>query len=456
MIISNEDFLIHQAPCTDELKKKILPYRAQEELLDKWLVKRLDTVLPRVMKRSGIDCWVVACKEYNEDPVLASLTPCAMMTARRLTILVFHLNEDGEVKRYALTRPGVGLDGIYEAVWTNPKGANWGDKDSLMPFGGKEPKANQAPCETQMECLARIIRQCNPSKIGLNTSNTFAFADGLSHNLYTQIMEALDEDQKAKVVSADEVCVGWLETRCEEEMAAYTGIMQIAHTMIAEAFSSKVVIPGVTTNEDVKYWMIQKVIDLGLTPWFDFEVSVRRAHVGEVSGETVIMPGDILHCDVGLKYLNLCTDTQENAYVLKQDETDVPEELKEVMKTVNRLQDITISHYKEGRSGNEILALARAQAIEEGIVPCIYTHPIGFHGHAAGPTIGLWDMQGGVPGQGDYKMYNDTAYSLELNVKCNVESWGVTLTFGAETDVLFTGDKTYYIAGRQEKFHLIK
>ena len=269
-------------------------------------------------------------------------------------------------------------------------------------------------------------------------------------------MDAIDEEYKDRIVEADGVCVGWLETRCPEEMAAYTGIMQIAHTMIAEAFSSKVVLPGVTTNEDVKYWMMQKVIDLGLQPWFDFEVSIRRAHVGEVEGEAVILPGDILHCDVGLKYLNLCTDTQENAYVLKQDETDVPEELKEVMRTVNRLQDIVISHYKEGRSGNEILALARKQAIEEGINPCIYTHPIGFHGHAAGPTIGLWDMQGGVPGQGDYTMYNDTAYSLELNCKCEVKSWDVTLTFGAETDVLFTGDKTYYLAGRQDHFHLIK
>lgn len=453
MGISNEAFLMN-IPSTEELKKKILPYRQREEILDKWLVKRLDTVLPRVMKRSGIDCWVVACNEYNEDPVLASLTPCAMMTARRLTILMFHLTEDGTVKRYALTRPNVGLDDFYESVWTNPKGADWQDKGELMPFG--KDSTNSAPCETQMECLHRMLKQCDPEKIGLNVSSTFAFADGLSHSLYTDIMAALDEEQKAKIVSAEELCVGWLETRIQEEMDAYTGIMQIAHTLIAEAFSSKVVIPGVTTNDDVKYYMLQRVLELGLEPWFDFEVSIRRAQVGAVSGTTVIIPGDILHCDVGLKYLNLCTDTQENAYVLKIDETDAPEELKNVMATVNRLQDITISYFKEGRSGNEILALSREQAIAEGIVPCIYTHPIGFHGHAAGPTIGLWDMQGGVPGRGDYLMYNDTAYSLELNCKCEVPSWGVTLTFGAETDVLFTNDKTYYIAGRQDKFHLIK
>ena len=266
----------------------------------------------------------------------------------------------------------------------------------------------------------------------------------------------ISEDLKEKIVSAENLCVGWLETRSKDEMEAYNGIMEIAHQLIADAFSSKVVIPGVTTNADVKYFMLEKCVELGLQPWFDFEVSIRRANVGEVSGVDVIRPGDILHCDVGFRYLNLCTDTQENAYVLKLGETDAPEELKEVMRTVNRLQDITIGNFKAGRSGNEILALSLKQAKEEGIVPCIYTHPIGYHGHAAGPTIGLWDMQGGVPGGGDYLMYDDTAYSLELNCKCEVKSWNITLTFGAETDVLFTGGKTYYLAHRQDSFHLIK
>ncbi len=454
MNISKEEFLI-KVPSVDELKSKILPYRRQEELTDKWLLKRLDTVLPKVMARSGIDLWVVACREYNEDPVLKSLTPRAMMSARRTTILVFNLKKDGTVSRMALTRPGVGLDGFYEGVWTNPKGAGWADSDELMPFGNKLDKYGNPP-ETQWECLNRVIKSCNPQKIGLNISKDFAFGDGLSAHLYKEILNCLDKDMKGRIVSAENICIGWLETRTEEEMAAYTGIVQIAHALIAEAFSSKVVLPGVTTNRDVKYYMLQKLTDLGLVPWFDFEISIRRAGVGAVDGDDVILPGDILHCDVGLTYLGLCTDTQENAYVLKQGETDVPEELKQVMKTANRLQDIVCENFKQGRSGNEILALSRKQAIEEGIQPCIYTHPIGYHGHGAGPTIGLWDMQGGVPGQGDYPLYNDTVYALELNVKCHVESWNTTLTFGAETDVLFTGDKTYYLAGRQENFHLIK
>lgn len=454
MSVSDVHHLMSDRVHAMDLKTKILPYRQQEAVRNGWLKKRLQTVLPKVMKRCGIDLWVVCCKEYNEDPVLTTLVPCAMMTARRTTILVYHLQKDGSVRPMAITRPGVGLEGYYEAMWTNPKGYNWDDSKSVMPDGAVVDKKS-AP-ETQWECLNRVITECNPEKIGINISDTFAFADGLSHGLYEQMMDCFSQENKAKVCSAEHVCLGWLETRTEEEIAAYNGIVQIAHSIIDEAFSSRVVVPGVTTNFDVKYFMMQQTIDLGLQPWFDFEVSIRRANVGEINDEAVIMPGDMLHCDVGVRYLNLCTDTQENAYILKLGETDAPDYLKAAMKQANRLQDITISHFKEGLTGNEVLAASRKQAIEEGIDPCIYTHPIGYHGHGAGPTIGLWDMQGGVPVQGDYPLYNDTCYSLELNCKVNIKEWNVEIAFGAETDVMFTGDKVYYLAGRQDEFHLVK
>jgi len=454
MYVSNEHAIMSVPVHVKDLATKIMPYRDQERVRNAWLKKRLQTVLPRVMKRSGIDLWVVCCKEYNEDPVLTTLVPCAMMTARRTTMLVFHLQEDGSVRPMAITRPGVGLEGYYEAMWTNPKGYNWDESKSMMPDASSVEKKSQP--ETQWECLNRVITDCNPKKIGIDISDTFAFADGLSHSLYTQMMDCFSEENKAKVVSAEKVCIGWLETRTEEELAAYNGIVQIAHAIIDEAFSSRVVLPGVTTNADVKYFMMQMAYDLGINPWFDFEVSIRRAKVGEIAEETVILPGDMLHCDIGIRYLNICTDTQENAYILKADETDAPQYLKDAMKRCNRLQDIVIGNFVEGRTGNEILAMSREQAIAEGIDPCIYTHPIGYHGHGAGPTIGLWDMQGGVPVQGDYPLYNDTCYSLELNCKADLPEWEVEIAFCAETDIIFTGDKVYYAAGRQDAFHLIK
>lgn len=431
------------------LKEKIYPYRKQVAIQDAWLKKRLDTILPMIMERWNEDMWIIACEEYNEDPVLKTLTPCAMMTARRTTILVFCRGEHG-VERYSLAQPHVGLDDVYESIWTKAMGQEWDINSSILLQSPEK--------ETQMQCLERLIQIKQPKSIALNTSDHFAFGDGISHRFYTKVKEIANR-LSIPITQGDKLCVSWLETRTSEELAAYHGIVEIAHEIIDEAFSSQVILPGVTTNLDVKFWMMQKVFDLGLTPWFDFEVSIKReGKLAYENEETTILPGDFLHCDIGLTYLGLCSDTQENAYVLKADEKNAPASLVEGMRIVNRLQDIVMENFKAGKSGNEILKLSREQAILEGIRPCIYTHPIGYHGHGAGPTIGLWDMQQGVTGtQGTYPLFNDTCYSLELNATINFPEWkDDSFVFPIETDIIFTNDKAIFAQERQTKLHLIR
>lgn len=428
MVISNQEKLVSEIPSVDSLKSKILNYRQREKFLDKWLNIRMSTILPALMKRSEIDCWIICNEEYNEDPVYWTLTPFSWITARRLTIMIYYLNEEGNVEKYSITR--YPIEG-YQQKWTNTD-------------------------ISQMDTLAAFLKELNPEKIGFNMSKDFAYADGLSHTLYQAMYDAFDDELRGKIVSAEKLAVGWLETRSKEEMAAYNDIVQIAHTMIAEAYSNKVIHPGVTTADDVKYWMMQKTVDLGLEPWFDYEVSITRFGGQHFEGDEIIMPGDMLHCDIGFRYLNLCTDTQELCYILKMDEDDVPEDLKKAMAVTNRLQDITKGEFINGRTGNEILRNSLQKAKSEGINATIYTHPLGFHGHAAGPTIGLWDKQGGVEGSGDYPLYDNTAYSLELNAKVYVESMGGEIPIAMETDILYKGGKVYYLAGRQTEFHKVK
>jgi len=435
-----------------KLHSKIISYRDQIEVRNRWLNERLDNLLPDLMRRYDIDCWVVMAREYNEDPVIMSLLPASMLSCRRTTILVFKMIND-ELKCYNFSRSSI--QPFYESAWTNPKGITW------PGFEGKvfstDPESNFEGDETQFQCLSRVLGELNPINIALNYSDDYAFSDGLSHALYKQFKESIPNHLTDRIISAEKLCIAWLETRIESELAAYTGIVEIAHEIIKEAFSSKVIIPGVTTNTDVKYYMMQKVIDLGLQPWFDYETSIIRQGVRGLGQDTVIMPGDILHCDVGLKYLGLCTDTQHNAYVLKLDEEDVPEGIKALQKDLNRLQDITLSMFEENKTGNEILSLSRKKAIEEGLEPCIYTHPIGYHGHGAGPTIGLWDMQEGVDGKGDYSLNNNTLYALELNILSTIPEWDdQEVLLGGETNILFKDGKTYYIGGRQENLYLIK
>jgi hypothetical protein len=316
----------------------------------------------------------------------------------------------------------------------------------------------------QWDALTDMITSHNPKKIALDYSTDFGHADGLDHTEYTQLMEKLSPALKSKIVSAEKLAVAWLETRTEREMQIYPQLIDISHHIIEEGFSEKVITPGITTTEDVVWWFRQKLSDMGLLTWFHPSVDVQRNdpqsfdHLRSFSTrpeEEVIMAGDLLHVDFGITYLRLNTDVQEHAYILRPGETAVPENIQKAFVKANRLQDILTSQFKEGKTGNQILADALAQAKQENIQASVYTHPLGFHGHAAGPTIGMWDMQNGVPGSGDFPMHNHTAYSIELNAATEIPEWKKTIRIMLEEDGYFDEHGFRFINGRQKEIYVI-
>ncbi|RYZ50881.1 MAG: M24 family metallopeptidase, partial [Chitinophagaceae bacterium] len=171
--------------------------------------------------------------------------------------------------------------------------------------------------------------------------------------------------------------------------------------------------------------------------------------------DQVIQPGDLLHCDVGITYLRLNTDIQQHAYVLRPGETAVPASIGAAMMAARRLQDFLTARFRNGATGNQLLAGALQEAKAAGIRPSIYTHPLGLHGHAAGPTIGLWDQQGGVPGPGDYPLYSNTAYSIELNATTYIPEWKKDVRIMLEEDGFWDGKTFRYISGRQKNIYTI-
>jgi len=419
---------------------KVLPLRRQADVTNGWLRERLRTVLPDVMRREGLDLWIVVAREYNEDPVLMSLLPAPMMSARRRTMLVFHTPEGGAFEALAIANAGIGLDGTYRPMW---------DKSRT-----EEAK------EDQWQCLRRVVAERDPRRIGVNVGEHFAFGDGLSHHEHEALREALGPDLWSRTVSAERVAVGWLERRTQGEIDAAGGINQIAHGMIGEAFSSRVVHPGVTTAVDVAWWLRQRAADLGLSCWFQPTVSIQRrgAQVGDIgsSPDEVIRPGDLLHCDFGFHYLGLATDTQQNAYVLRLGEEAPPAGLELALAAANQQQDLLAAEMVAGRTGNEILAAVRAAMAAEGLEGRVYTHPIGVHGHGAGPMIGLYDQQAGVPGRGDLPLHDDTLHSFEMFVEVPVPEWDQQrVKLASEQIVAFTGGRIHFLGGRQTELHRI-
>jgi len=417
----------------------ILPMEERAAVIDRWLAARVQTVLPELMRRAGIDLWVIVSREYNEDPVIRTMLPSTWHAARRTTILLIHdRGEDQPLETLAVSRYDVGE--TFKKAWDKEQdGEQWTH-------------------------LGRLIEERDPRRIGLNFSRTFALADGISHTEFELFSAALPDGFGERIVSAENLAIGWLETRTPDEMVAYQNIVRIAHEILAEGLSENVIQPGITTTDDVVWWYRERIRELKLTTWFQPSVSIDRPEAPETDmrdwvlkryDDDVIMPGDLLHVDFGISYLRLNTDTQQHAYVLKPGETDAPAGLKAALANGNRLQDILTGQFRSGRTGNDMLARALAQAKKEGIEASIYTHPIGYHGHAAGPTIGLWDQQDGVPGAGDYPLYPNTAHSIELYAETEVESWGKKVRIKLEEDAFFDGVKTHYIDGRQKAFLLI-
>jgi Xaa-Pro aminopeptidase len=424
--------------------------REQAVIQQQWLKQRLDTQLPALMRKYGIDMWVVPMREYNEDPVFWSIVAPETFAARRRTIYVFFDRGPAQgIERIALG--GSSQGGVFQAV------------RSTKPIAGPAGVAGrQAELwgDEQWQVLKTVIAERNPKVIGINKSRTFAFADGLSAGELEGMSEALGPAWTGKFRPAEGLAVDLIASRLPEEEAFYTRLTQLVWDTIEEMFSSKTITPGVTRTSDVVWFWRQRINDLGLGTWFQPSIEVQRKGVTaeQLGADPIIQRGDVLHCDVGITALRLNTDTQHNAYVLLPGETDAPAGLKKALANANRLQDILFEEIRPGLSGNEVLRAALTKMRREGIEGTVYTHPIGMNGHGAGPLIGLWDYQEGVPGRGDHKVIAGMWFSSELQATTPVAEWGgQPVRMAMEEDFILGSDgKPRWALKRQDRLHLVR
>lgn len=435
----------------------ILASREQASLIDAIQTERLERLLPPLMREQNIDMWVLISREYNEDPVLKTMLPASWMSARRRTMLVIYdpaatqniPNQAAEQKskpastpaptqqRFAIARYDVGT--LFKKAW--------------------DP--TQQP--DQWQALKQLIITKNPQRIGMNQSDLFGHADGITATELALLKTTLGPELSHKLVSTETLAMRYLESRSPLELKYYPQIAAIGHALIAAAFSNAVITPGKTSTEDVVWWLRDQTKTLKLDNWFHPTVSLQRASQNQASADfsgkkasDIIQPGDLLHVDFGISYLRLNSDQQQHAYVLKAGETDAPAPLQQALLQGNQLQDLLTSGFVDGISGNALLKQSRDLAIQAGLKPTIYSHPLGFHGHGAGPAIGMWDAQQGVPGTGDFPIRPNTAYSIELNHEVKLEGWQQPVLIMLEENGYFDGKVFKYLNNRQKSYHLIQ
>ena len=430
--------------------------REQAALQQEWLRKRVDSILPPLMRKHEIDMWVVPMREYNEDPVFVALVAPETFAARRRTIYVFFDKCAADarppsaacVERLALG--GTSQGGVFEALRSTKKAAGDIGRGQQAELWGDE----------QWQVLGTVIAERNPRVIGINRSTVFAFSDGLSSGELKGMSAALGVKWTSRFKDAEALPLEFLAARLPEEEAFFRRMQELVWSITEEMFSSKAITPGSTRTSDLVWWWRQRVNDLGLGTWFQPSVDVQRQGVTaeKLGTDPIIERGDLLHCDVGLTVARLNTDTQHLAYVLRQDQTDAPEGLRRALANSNALQDIVLEEIRPGRSGDEILAVSRERMKEKGIEGTVYSHAIGFHGHGAGPLIGLWDYQDGVPGRGDAKVIPGMWWSIELQTTTPVPEWGgQPVRMAQEEDAIIGADgKIRWALRRQDKLFLVR
>ncbi len=430
-----------QHPSGHHARPAVLSVREQAAWVHEMAQKRIETLLPGMMRETGLDMWIILGNEDNHDPLFSTFVPYKVWAPITQILLFYDRGPELGIERLNISRTNT--QGLFEKVWN---AATW----------------DAGTGESQWECLGRIVRERNPERIGVNVGEIQWLAGGLTAVMKERLVEAIGPEHTSRLESAEPLATLWAETLLEEEIDLMEQAVALSRAIIAEMFSSAVITPGKSTPEDLRYYYWQQVADLGLDLAFAPSVRIRgrspeeRARYG--ADDNVIRPGDLLHCDVGLKYMHLNTDHQELAYVLRVGETDAPETFKRHMAEANRLQEVFVGEFRTGLTGDDLLRNILARAEEVGIPnPRIYSHSLGYFLHEPGPLIGLPWEQVSNPGRGDVKLVPMSAFTAELSITMPVPEWGgADFRLPLEQDVVFLGDRTVFLDGRQTRFHLVR
>jgi len=408
---------------------QILPLRRQSDVIRESVRGRLDTILPAAMEGAGIDMWLVLCQEDDLDPLFQTMINfdnwCPI-----LLCLVF-VRDGDTVRRYNLSRCDTA--DLYE----RPEADNIEDR--------------------QWEVLVKIVNQHDPQRIGLNIGTVAWAAGGLTHNLYTQLTKKLPERYVSRLCSAEAAGVRWASTMTDEEAVLFKRVTELGRYMIGECFTARTITPGVTTIDDLVWHYWQHSRDLGLDLAFRPYFRIHRDARDTKYPADVVAPGDVIHCDTGIKYLRFNSDHQHVAYVPRFGETGAPDGLKERMRQTNHLQDVYMAEFRHGISGNElqqnILKRSRAEGVPN---PKVYSHNLGLFLHQPGPLIGLpWEQVNPLP-RGEVTLEYNSAFVMEISTEAPVPEWGgQSFRLGMEEPVIFTTEGCQTLCGRQTEYHII-
>jgi len=412
------------------------PWSEQIAIREGWLQQRHELLLP-MMRRHGIDMWIVVNEEFHDDPLTRLVAPPRPYTGRRDFFLFIDAGDDG-LRRVAIT-------GYAE--------------ETVQRFF--EAPDDPRPAS---EVLPDLVAEHDPRAIGVSIGGRRGMTRSLTHDAYVFLQETLG-DHADRLVSAAPLIEAYLDTRLPEEREYYARMVELTETMARRALSGEVITPGVTTIGDLRNFLYDELWAHGVRTWFQPDFRLQRAgDAGATSRgflavaleDMVIQPGDLLHVDFGISAMGLDTDWQKMAYVLRDGETGAPAGLNAALANTMTLQDVLTTTARPDKLAGELYRETMAEMERLGITAMIYSHPLGNHGHGAGPGIDFRGASRDSAG-GDQPLRPGSYMSIELNTGTPVAEWGDKVVYVMMEDPAeLTADGYVFFRPRQEAFYLVR
>jgi Xaa-Pro aminopeptidase len=414
----------------------LLTWSEQMAVRDTWLAKRHEMLLP-MMRRHGMDMWIVVNEEFHDDPLTEYIAPARPYTGRR-DVFVFIDAGDQGLRKVAAT-------GYWE--------------ETVARFF--ESPVDPAPAE---QVLAELYAEYHPSTIGIGVGGTRGVTRSLTHDSYRFLTEAMGPEAALRFVSAEPLIGEYLATRIPEEFETYRALVALTEAVTRRTLSAETITPGVTTVGDVRRSMYDELGRLGVRTWFQPDLRVQRKGLDNVGSrgflavapeETVLQPGDLVHVDFGISYMGLDSDWQKMAYLLLPGQNDAPEGLKAALANTNALQDaLMLRASRPGRTAGEAYRATMTEMDEKGITAQVYSHPLGNQGHGLGPSIDF--RSSGDDDAAGKSLVEGSYISIELNTRTPVAEWdGQDVYIMQEDPAYLTAEGWRFFRPRQEALYLV-
>lgn len=444
--LTNRATVAQDAPAKRTLRPRlveptpVMPSWSQQiAVREEWLETR-HRMLLGMMRRHGVQMWIVANEEFHDDPLSQFVAPPRPYTGNR-DFFIFVDTGGPALKKVAVT-------GYSE--------------DNLKRFFDSPDEPS--PITT---VLPSLMERYRPSRVALGVGGRRGVTRSLTHDTYLDLANLLGPDGQSRIVSAADLIEEYLDTRIPAESAYYAKAVHLTEVLARRALSNEVITPGKTTAGDVRRWLFDAMWESGVRTWFQPDLRVQRPGTGKATSRgflavapesTVIQRGDVVHLDVGISVMGFDTDWQKMAYVLKPGERDAPEGLKAAMRNTNTLQDVLMKRYsRPGALVSEVYDSTMAEMKRQGITAQVYSHPIGNQGHGLGAAIDFRAAQRPELGAQSKRLRNGSYISIELNTKTPVAEWGGQEVFVMMEDDAFLTDSGWtFFRPRQERWYLIR